>query len=332
MFDEDLDIITKIKNEKTIDEIAFEMKKSINDIHRCIINLKNKGMVFNKIVSDNGKIRYFIQKYPEDNSCFLNMKLCNKRKFSAMLISDLHFGNELENIGYLEKVYDYMRDYDMHIIINGGDLIDGSFSKGVQKIDDPICQLDYVIKNYPFDKRILNLICLGNHDFSLYKAGVNIEKSLEAARYDLIPLGYGLGGLNFGGAEIFIRHFIPDYIFESIKGKLVLEGHKHKAGFWNIEDGLLVNIPTLSDLVLGKHAFAGTIRMDLTFDDDGYISSGRFEQFIVCDKLYTVNESNLDLSYLSHDLLKEEEIKPKLKVLHKNGLSQTEKFNLRWKH
>ena len=93
MFDEDLDIITKIKNEKTIDEIAFEMKKSINDIHRCIINLKNKGMVFNKIVSDNGKIRYFIQKYPEDNSCFLNMKLCDKRKFSAMLISDLHFGN-----------------------------------------------------------------------------------------------------------------------------------------------------------------------------------------------------------------------------------------------
>ena len=89
------------------------MKKSINDIHRCIINLKNKGMVFNKIVSDNGKIRYFIQKYPEDNSCFLNMKLCNKRKFSAMLISDLHFGNELENIGYLEKVYDYMRDYDI---------------------------------------------------------------------------------------------------------------------------------------------------------------------------------------------------------------------------
>ena len=53
----------------------------------------------------------------------------------------------------------------LHIIINGGDLIDGSFSKGVQKIDDPICQLDYVIKNYPFDKRILNLICLGNHDF-----------------------------------------------------------------------------------------------------------------------------------------------------------------------
>ena len=68
------------------------------------------------------------------------------------------------------------------------------------------------------------------------------------------------------------------------------------------------------------------------FDDDGYISSGRFEQFIVCDKLYTVNETNLDLSYLSHDLLKEEEVKPKLKVLNKNGLSQTEKFNLRWKH
>ena len=48
--------------------------------------------------------------------------------------------------------------------------------------------------------------------------------------------------------------------------------------------------------------------------------------------LYTVNETNLDLSYLSHDLLKEEEVKPKLKVLNKNGLSQTEKFNLRWKH
>ena len=40
--------------------------------------------------------------------------------------------------------------------------------------------------------------------FSLYKSGVNIEKSLEAARYDLIPLGYGLGGLNFGGEQKYL--------------------------------------------------------------------------------------------------------------------------------
>ena len=330
MFKYDNDILNKIRGEKTLEEIANELGISLEEANERIMNLKARGFMLKKKIYDNGKIRYIAKNHQCDDSCVLDIKLCDRSKFSAMLISDLHFGNELQAINYLEKVYDYMQFTGINIIINGGDLIDGTFSKGNQDIANPIKQLDFVLENHPFDKNILNLICLGNHDFTLYKYGVDLKKALEYSRYDLIPFGYGIGILNFGGEQIFIRHHIPEYSFEPIFGKLVLEGHKHKMALTNADKGFLVNIPTLSNLVLGKYELPGAMRMDLLFDDEGYINSGHFEQFILTDKIYTVNEAILDLSFLNHDYILEEEVIPKIKKMS-IGQSQIEKFNKKWR-
>lgn len=324
----DKELIDKINGEKTLEEIAKELNYPIALVYERIIKLKDKGFMLKRKIYDNGKICYDMCKHPMDDSCTANIKLCDKNKFSAMLISDLHFGNEFQAIDYLEHVYDYVRDNGIHIIINGGDLIDGSFSHGKQIMNNPLDQLDYLISKHPFDEKILNLICLGNHDFSLYKSGIDMKKALENSRFDLIPLGYGIGILNVNSEQIFIKHYIPDYSFFPINGKLVLEGHKHKMGIMNNDKGLLVDIPTLSNLVLGKYEFPGAIRMDLFFDNNGYIVSGHFEQFIINTKLYTVSESILDLGYLNHDYVLENEVKPKIKSL--NHTSQIDKFNRKW--
>lgn len=327
---EDIDVISKLKEEKTLNEMAKELGIPLIEVHKRVMRLKNEGYVFKKIIHDDGNINYFIKYCPEflkTNS--VTLSLSNKYKFSAMLISDTHFGNEFEHMDYLDKVYEYCKECDLHVIINGGDLVDGAFSQGNQNISEPIKQVNYVIEKHPFDESIINLICLGNHDYSLYKSGIDIKTVLENSRSDLIPLGYGLGIINVEGDQIFVKHSIPEYIFEPIPKRFVLEGHKHKVAF-SEENGLLVNIPTLSDLVLGKHEFPGAIRMDLTFGEDGMINTGRFEQFIFTDKMHTVNETTINLD-IEHTHLYEKDVRPKIKLKQGyTGLSQTEKFNQRW--
>ena len=327
MFDED-EIISKLNEEKNLNEVAQELNISVLEAHKKIMALKNGGMVFKKIIYDDGNINYYIKRFPDfykTNTAELRVK--NHFDLSAMLISDTHFGNSLANMDYLDKIYNYCKDCDIHIIINGGDLIDGSFNRESQNICNPLKQLEYVIKNHPFDANILNLICLGNHDFSLYKSGIDIKKAIENSRSDLIPLGYGLGIINVENDQFFVRHQIPEYNFEQINGKFILEGHKHKMAFTDEGDGFLINIPTLSDLTLGKHELPGAVRMDLFFDEDGNINSGRFEQFIYNGKMCTVNETLLNFN-LNHEMIYEKDVRPKLKIkkYEYNGLSQTEKF------
>ncbi len=327
---EDLEIINKLKEEKNLNTIARELGISVLDVHKRIMRLKHEGYVLKKNIYDDGNVEYFVKCYPDFfRTNMATLKLCNRFKFSAMLISDTHFGNEFECMDYLDKVYEYCKECDVHVIINGGDLVDGAFSHGNQTIDDPIKQLNYVIEKHPFDDNIINLICLGNHDYSLYKSGIDIKTVLENARADLIPLGYGLGIINIENDQIFVKHCIPEYSFETLDKKFVLEGHKHKMAF-SLENGLLVNMPTLSNLVLGKHEFPGAIRMDLTLDNDGTINTGRFEQFIFTDKMHTINEITLNVD-IDHTHLYEKDIRPKIKSKQScNGLSQIEKFNQKW--
>ena len=327
---ENLEFLEKIKAEKTLKEIASLENSSLDEVYRKIIDFKNMGLVFDKVLYDNGDIRYIHLKKPTDERCSIKIKLMDKYKFSAMVISDLHLGNMLECMDYLDMVYDFCQKFGIHIIINGGDLIDGGFSKGEQKINDPIKQLDYVIKNYPTSDNILNLICLGNHDYSLYKYGIDMKKVLENARYDLIPLGYGLGILNVENNQLFVRHNISDLDFETINNKFILEGHRHKMAFTSEGNGFLVNIPTLSNLVLGKHEFPGAIRMDLFFNNDGYIDRGHFEQFLFSDEMHTVNEASFKFN-LDYGLLNEEDVRPKVRYRSYNGQSQIDKFYKKWK-
>ena len=333
MTDRDKIIITRIKQNKTINEIAQEIGISNKQLYDRILALKNKGFVLIRNITDNGDILYSFKNEPQEELiCTQKLKLAAPNSFSAMLISDTHIGNELQNIKLLDKIYNYCQKQDIHIIINCGDLIDGNFSYGNQITADPIVQLDTLIKSYPFDKEILNIMCLGNHDYSAFKSCVDAKTLLENARPDFIPLGYGIGIINVESDQIILKHNINEFDFKPTGNKLVLEGHHHKASFINNRDGFIVNIPTLSKLSLGKHPFPGAIKMKLSFNIEGYINSGYFEQFIITNDLITVNEAYFNFDF-DHEILSESSVKPKIKAkINKPAFSrQIEKFNRKWK-
>ena len=153
----------------TLNEIAKALWLSSRQVHQKILKLNSDGYFISPIYFDNGNIKYVFDKF--DNEHTINISLEDSSRFKALVISDIHIGNELENLGYLYKAYDYARNHDIHVILNCGDLIDGSFTKGKQIVNDIDEQIERVIDDYPFDKSILNFICFGNHDYSAFENG-----------------------------------------------------------------------------------------------------------------------------------------------------------------
>ena len=64
MFDED-EIISKLNEEKNLNEVAQELNISVLEAHKKIMALKNGGMVFKKIIYDDGNINYYIKRFPD---------------------------------------------------------------------------------------------------------------------------------------------------------------------------------------------------------------------------------------------------------------------------
>ena len=70
------------------------------------------------------------------------------------------------------------------MIVNCGDIVDGTFSNTGCFLP-PEEQVEYLIKNYPFDKSIFNLYTLGDHDASL-STGKNISIATTLKKEDMI--------------------------------------------------------------------------------------------------------------------------------------------------
>ncbi len=325
-------ILSKMLDGKSVGEIARDLNKNPIHIHRRIKQIINSGYAFTREIKDSGEICYnpeYALKIPEANTA--HIKLADNH-FKAMLISDLHLGNEYQNIRYLNMIYDYCAKEGIHIIINAGDVIDGTFSKSKQKIDNPEKQITYTIKNYPFDENILNLICFGNHDYSAFENfSIDINTMLNSARPDLIGLGFGISIINIENDQLFIKHPINNLNLKTINRKLIICGHKHKAAIYDKQGTLLIHVPSLSDLCFdSKQKKPGAIIMELSFNK-GLMRTGYFEQLLVSGGISTICESEFDLD-LNHDLLTEDDVieKAKVKTLQSRQMSQIDKFNERY--
>ena len=195
MTEQEMLIVEMINEGQTLNEIAKSLWLSPRQIHQKIQKLINDGYLFNPIYYDNGDITYNFENKTNLKHT-INLTLTDSSRFKALVISDIHIGNELENLSYLYKAYDYARDNDIHIILNTGDLIDGNFTSGGQDIDDIDEQIDRVINMYPYDKSILNFICFGNHDYSSYENGRDISLAISKRRQDLVSGDYGFTLIN----------------------------------------------------------------------------------------------------------------------------------------
>ena len=337
MSDVDEKIIEMIQNNATANEISQVVGISNEQLFNRLHMLKVKECNLYRKYYYDGEIGYQLCKGTNDKKdiCLLTRPIDNEIKM--VFISDLHLSNTKDRVDLLNQVYEFCSKEGIHVIINGGDLIDGFVGNiNSKKFKTADAQIRYVLNYHPYDKNIINFVCLGNHDYSVFEnSGQNIETILSAQRHDIVSLGYGFGKLKIKNDEIIVRHKIPTMDFEKVNNYLIISGHYHQPKNICNEKITKINIPPLSEIV--KDVLPGFIKATIRFND-GVINYGIFEQYVFLDKMYKVNESNYEIHSKNKTesifIENEEDRMPykeesKINVL-KTYSKQIEKFNKRY--
>ncbi len=333
--------LLKTKNNREICEI---LNISSNQLYDELLKLKNKGILYTRKYYSDGSIRYKnvstiknLKNYKMENDERYKTIITEpyKNSMSFLLISDLHFGNELERIDLIDRAYNYCIKNGINIILCGGDFIDGSFTKGTQKISNLYEQVEYFIKNYPQDKSILTFGVGGDHDISIFNnASLDIIEMCNNFRHDIIIGGYNNAGINLKNDRIHLYHFIRSGEMKQTTAPIVLHGHFHKYTTELKNDTLNISIPTLSDIL---QPMPTALQLDVYFSK-GYITSSVVKHLYFGEQDIILGESTFNLSKErnidNNEIKNVEDYEQDLgnKVLSKTNrqLSQIEKWNKKY--
>lgn len=291
-----LELIDCRKNNKEICEIL-----NINEqqLYYLLLDLKNTGMMISRKYYSDGSIQYKpIHTFPElkkaslfeqDRTIITDSKE-NNLKF--LIISDLHFGNELERLDLINRAYNYCIKNGINVILSGGDLIDGTHTQGEQKISDLYKQIEYFIKNYPYDKNILTFSVAGDHDISAFISdSLSIIEMCNNFRHDIVIGGYNNTGINIKNDQILLYHRIEGGNMRYTTAPLILHGHFHKYTTRMKDNSLNVSIPSLSDI---NQPMPSALELNLDFNK-GYINNATIKHIYFGNQDIVLSESTFDL-------------------------------------
>lgn len=292
-------IIELIKQGKSSIEICQKLKISGLDLQNILLNLKNKGLEYNKRYLLNGGVLYTPNKdlYGKNISERVILLTKNKAELNALLISDLHLGTKEERLDLLNLAYDYAIKNGIHIIINGGDLINGLTSERKNICKTHLSQCEYFIENHPFVEGILNICVLGNHDIkSLNKEGINFARILENYRPDFAIAGIENGHILVKNDLINMYHPLSCDCNNVPMKKVVLVGHSHQYKVKIVNDNILIYIPALSNYVPAtKGVIPSFLNMKMGFDE-GHISYIDLENLTFIDnKLSLLGKQEIEV-------------------------------------
>lgn len=342
-------LLELIKNSKNNEEICKTLDINTQKLYKLLLDLKNNGIMISRNYYSDGSIKYkpmhnILDRDRKNVSIFDQDRVLitepkeNNLKF--LVISDLHFGNKAERLDLINRAYNYCIKNGINIILSGGDLIDGSFTRGEQKISDLYSQIEYFIKNYPYDKKILTFSVAGDHDKSaLTKDSLNLIEICNNYRHDIIIGGFNNTGINIKNDQVLLQHYIAGGYVRETEAPLILLGHFHKYATRMKDNSLNVTIPSLSDI---NESLPSVLELELDFSK-GYIDNAIIKHIYFGNKDVVLSESTFDLltnrtvyyepirniePYKINDLLETEE-KQLVKEIQK-PLSQIEKFNKRY--
>lgn len=288
-------LLQLVREGKSNREICEILNMSSNQLYDELLKLKTKGVKYSRKYYSDGSIKYNkikkLKKLNENvNKTIITDNQENKMKF--LLISDLHFGNEFENLGLIDRAYNYCIKNRINIILCGGDFIDGSFSKSPQKITDLYDQIEYFIKNYPQDKNILTFGVAGDHDFStLKRASLDIIEICNNRRHDIIIGGYNNAEINIKNDKIHLFHNILGGRMHSAQAPIILCGHLHKYMTQQKNNSLYITLPTLSNI---NQQMPSALELDVSFSK-GYISSAVIKHLYFGTQDFVLSESEFNL-------------------------------------
>ena len=282
-----------------INDISYELGLSHQEIYKLFLELKQIGMKFDKKYYEDGEMMYI----PKKDICYTTKKssaniITNQSRdnIKLMVISDLHIGSVYECIDKIHMIYDYCRDNNINIIINAGDFLDGITigRQECKKILNPVEQMEYACRVYPFDKNILNFTILGNHDIdSLTSFGMDFSTYLRNFRHDIIPLGYGYGRINIKNNKIFVTHPLCIGVNNNIdltSNYLLIKGHHHcTKSIIGSNGNCSFTAPSLSNIFLSEDEFLpGATVFTIKFKN-GFFDTIYVENLLLDKKIHVIN-------------------------------------------
>lgn len=292
--------------------LYFELKK----VHGINRNYDREYFYDGKIISKGNQKN----KYGKGNT----LNIGNNNTLRFLVISDLHYGNSLENVEAVNRAFNYAKKRKINIILACGDFIDGAFSKGKQIIERYFKQFEHFALDYPYDKDIITFGVGGNHDYSVkFTDEFDFIKFCSMYRDDVIIDNYANSFLNIGKETIQMCHEINGFHKIISSSKIILNGHIHKYDIKQDKDNHRLNIyvPTISNLI---QTVPEALEIELSLNN-GKLENINIKEIcfgnrdiILSEKAFNFNKDN--------ELNKEE---PKIKQLNSNN-SQINKFNKRY--
>ena len=340
-------LLQSLKSGKNNSEICEELNITSQQLYEELLKLKNRGIRHSRKYYSDGTIKYGNISTMQDLRNYTGIGQdrtiitdTNENSMKVLVISDLHFGNELERIDLINRAYNYCVKNGINIILCGGDIIDGAYTKGTQKISDLYQQIEYFIKNYPYDKSILTFSVAGDHDISAFnKLSIDLVEMCNNFRHDIIIGGYNNTGINLKNDKIHLYHHIEAGVMRQTDAPIILHGHSHKYSTEIKNNALNITIPTLSGI---NQPMPTALELNLYFSK-GYLANSVIKHIYFGDQDIILSEATFDLlkgRTVNYETIRNVEAyrqsvittsdAPKTLKKTTQPLSQIEKFNRRY--
>lgn len=243
-------VLTMYEQGMTLSEIHEKLGLSITEFNKILKAIKDAGYNTSKSYTSDGQITVRLNRtldFKTSNTIRINVK---DRILRAVFISDPHIGSEFDRPDLLRQVVnDYAKKHDIHIIFNGGDMIENVYPDSPRKLSNPTVeqQVKKAIRVHPYNPDIIYFNLYGNHDYkSILEDGFDVARYIEERRFDMVSLGYGKCIINLKDDTIVLVHDLKKNNKNTIPNNtsLVFRGHSHKS---KNRENKIIYIPSLSD-------------------------------------------------------------------------------------
>lgn len=330
-------------------DICKQLNITFSELTSKLLELKNLGKSYQRKYYSNGMIQYVpISRISclknnakqSQEETIITDKFENEIRIVAS--SDFHYGNSGCRQDLIEKAFNYCVQNGIHIIMCGGDLLDGVFSKGTQIISDPYEQVKYFLENYPHDDSILTFSVGGDHDLSILNSSC-LDLSLITSNYrpDVIIPGYNNSIINIKNDMIHLYHHTENGVKFTRDAGITLHGHSHNYSIRTSYNGksldicvpslsnILQPVPTILDMAIKfKNGFISEVCVKQIMLENKQIVLGEFNYYKDNNTVGPINNTENYKSLAKAAISVESKFTDDIE---KTTMSQIEKFNKRYK-
>lgn len=308
MQDLELKIMDLINAGYSNNDIIEKLNISAKELWQSLQRLKLNGIFYERKYYYDGKTIYVPKSdlvLPSNEASIITSP--KDKKVVILALSDTHGGRtdrstsrSRERFDLISECYNFCCKEGIHIIIHGGDFIDGFMTPTivVKNLEiEQLEQIEHTINNYPYDPHILTFTCLGNHDYDvLKKCNQNIALILDERRHDIVPIGYGCGKINIKNDSFLVYHKIkeiPKPLLSEVH-TFILKGHSHHMSYHFRSSTPTIYIPALIDEKKDSELHT-VLKITINFKE-GFITSCVVEQCLIERKFEIISRCIFDVN------------------------------------